>query len=110
MRKSTRGLLLSSAILAIAMPAQAQIEDEIIVTATKRAESLQDVSLSVSAFGEEQIERAGLDDVSRLELVVPGVNFSFAGNDAKFNVRGANSSNTFGDKCLYRWRICGWRL
>ncbi len=97
MRKSTRGLLLSSAILAIAMPAQAQIEDEIIVTATKRAESLQDVSLSVSAFGEEQIERAGLDDVSRLELVVPGVNFSFAGNDAKFNVRGANSSNTFGD-------------
>ena len=30
-------------------------------------------------------------------VLVSGVNFSFAGNDAKFNVRGANSSNTFND-------------
>ncbi len=86
-------------MVSAALPVHAQdaVVDEIIVTATKRAESLQDVSLSVSAFGEEAIERAGLDDVSRLELVTPGVNFAFAGNDAKFNVRGANSSNTFGD-------------
>ena len=39
----------------------------------------------------------GIDDVSRLELLVPGLNYAFAGNDAKFNVRGANSTNTFGD-------------
>lgn len=74
-----------------------QVIEEIVVTAEKREESIQDVSLSVSAFNEEALELGGIDDVSRLELLVPGLNYSFAGNDAKFNVRGANSTNTFGD-------------
>ena len=74
----------------------AQIE-EIVVTAEKREESLQDVSISVTAFNEEALELGGIEDVSRLELLVPGLNYAFAGNDAKFNVRGANSTNTFGD-------------
>lgn len=79
-----------------ATPAMAQL-DEIIVTAEKKAENVQDVSISVTALNEEMLELGGIDDVSRLELVTPGVNFAFAGNDAKFNVRGANSTNTFGD-------------
>ncbi|MEM7220674.1 MAG: TonB-dependent receptor [Pseudomonadota bacterium] len=74
-----------------------QVIEEIIVTAEKRSESIQDVSISVTALGEEQLDLGGIDDVSRLELLVPGLNYAFAGNDAKFNVRGANSSNTFGD-------------
>lgn len=96
MRNSTKFLLLSSSLVVAAAPAHAQI-DEIIVTAEKRAENVQDVSLSVSAFDESKLKLAGIDDVSRLELVVPGINYAFAGNDAKFNVRGANSTNTFGD-------------
>ncbi len=86
--------LVASALLA--PTAFAQIE-EITVTAEKREESLQDVSISVSAFNEEALELGGITDVSRLELLVPGMNYAFAGNDAKFNVRGANSTNTFGD-------------
>ena len=78
------------------LTANAQLE-EIIVTAEKRSENVQDVSISVTALNEELLELGGIDDVSRLELVTPGVNFAFAGNDAKFNVRGANSTNTFGD-------------
>lgn len=95
---SLKGLLgaVSLTALLAGTPAYAQI-DEIIVTAERRAESVQDVSISVSAFNEKTLELGGIDDVSRLELVVPGVNFAFAGNDAKFNVRGANSTNTFGD-------------
>lgn len=95
---STRALIGGASIIAMmtATPAFAQI-DEIIVTAEKRAENVQDVGISVSAFNEKTLELGGIDDVSRLELVVPGVNFAFAGNDAKFNVRGANSTNTFGD-------------
>ncbi len=69
----------------------------IVVTAQKRAESIQDVSLSVQAFDSEGLQKGGITDVSRLELLVSGVNFSFTGNDAKFNVRGANSTNTFAD-------------
>ncbi len=96
--KTTKILATSVSALAIfaAAPAYAQI-DEIIVTAEKRAENVQDVSISVTALNEEMLELGGIDDVSRLELVTPGVNFAFAGNDAKFNVRGANSTNTFGD-------------
>lgn len=71
--------------------------EEVLVTAEKREENLQDVSISVSAFNEKALERGGIEDVSRLELLVPGLNYAFAGNDAKFNVRGANSTNTFGD-------------
>ena len=80
-----------------AVSAQEQVIEEVVVTAERREESIQDVSVSVSAFGEEALQLGGIDDVSRLELLVPGVNYAFAGNDAKFNVRGANSTNTFGD-------------
>ena len=95
---STKAILAGVSAIAIlsSAPAYAQI-DEIIVTAEKRAENVQDVSISVTALNEELLQLGGIDDVSRLELLVPGVNFSFAGNDAKFNVRGANSTNTFGD-------------
>lgn len=88
--------ILVSGLMVIAPTANAQIE-EIVVTAEKREESIQDVSISVSAFNEEGLKLGGIDDVSRLELLVPGLNYAFAGNDAKFNVRGANSTNTFGD-------------
>jgi iron complex outermembrane receptor protein len=71
--------------------------EEVVVTASKREESLQDVGMSVSAFGAEELQLGGIDDVSRLELVVPGLNYAFSGNDAKFNVRGANSTNTYLD-------------
>ncbi|MEL6198956.1 MAG: TonB-dependent receptor [Pseudomonadota bacterium] len=94
-----KALAVPAAILmtyASIMPAQAQLE-EIVVTAERREESLQDVSVSVSAFNEEALQLGGITDVSRLELLVPGLNYAFAGNDAKFNVRGANSTNTFGD-------------
>ena len=91
-----RFALFFTLIFAFAIPAVAQIE-EIVVTAEKREESLQDVSISVTALNEELLELGGIDDVSRLELLVPGLNYAFAGNDAKFNVRGANSTNTFGD-------------
>lgn len=95
---STKAILAGVSAIAIlsSAPAYAQI-DEIIVTAEKREENVQDVSISVTALNEKLLELGGIDDVSRLELVTPGVNFAFAGNDAKFNVRGANSTNTFGD-------------
>ena len=72
-------------------------DDVIIVTAQKREERSQDVSASISAFNEKSLARGGITDVSRLALLVPGANFSFTGNDAKLNVRGSNSNNTFGD-------------
>jgi len=86
-----------SALSVIAAPAALAQVDTIVVTAEKREENVQDVSLSIQAFDEDGLAKAGIDDVSRLEFLVSGVNFAFVGNDAKFNVRGANSTNTFAD-------------
>ena len=95
---SKKAIIAGVSALAIlsSVPATAQI-DEIIVTAEKREENVQDVSISVTALNERLLELGGIDDVSRLEFMVPGVNYAFVGNDAKFNVRGANSTNTYGD-------------
>ena len=110
MRKMSSRLLVSVSLgtltmyvpsTASAQEAEAEADDRgtnvIIVTANKREQNLQDISSSIQAFDAEALDRAGVTDVSRLELITSGVNYSFTGNDAKFNVRGANSSNTFGD-------------
>ena len=95
--------VLAAALGAVVAPAATAQNDaklkleEVVVTASKREESLQDVGLSISAFDAEALQFAGINDVSRLELVVPGLNYAFVGNDAKFNVRGANSTNTYLD-------------
>ncbi len=68
MTKNIVALLGTAASLAlIAGPAFAQ-DDEIIVTATKRAQSLQDVPFSVNAQTEDDIQKTGsqnLEDISR---------------------------------------------
>lgn len=85
--------------LAVSVPAAAQDGglDEVIVTATKRAENAQDIGVTVNAFNEEAMERGGIQDISRLELTTPGLSFAQRGNDFKPTIRGANSENTFRD-------------
>jgi len=64
--------------------------DEIVVTARKVEERLQDIPLSIRAFGAEQIDRQGiarLEDVARL---VPGLTFDLGAfpNDTRPAIRG----------------------
>lgn len=47
--------------------------EEVIVTAQKRAESLQEVPSSISAFGAEDIENAGWGDIDQLQHAMPSV-------------------------------------
>ena len=67
--------------------------DEIIVTAQRREENLQNVPISVSAFGTEQIAAKGLTDVSRLEGLVPGFTFGRSGVDARPAIRGVRTES-----------------
>jgi iron complex outermembrane recepter protein len=53
--------------------------EEIVVTAQKRSEAIQDVPIAISAFTAETIERQGLDDALDLQLQVP--NLLIVGND-----------------------------
>jgi iron complex outermembrane receptor protein len=48
---------------------------EVIVTAQRRAESLQDVPVAISALTEEQLAQRDIKDVSDIALVTPGVSY-----------------------------------
>src|SRR5690606_31936961 len=49
--------------------------DDIVVTARKREESVQDVPLSVTAIGGEQFKARGLTELADLSLVTTGLSF-----------------------------------
>jgi iron complex outermembrane recepter protein len=67
--------------------------DEIVVTAQRREENLQDVPISVSAFGAKQIAEKGLTDISRLEGLVPGFTFGRSGVDVRPAIRGVRTES-----------------
>lgn len=53
---------------------QGAIQD-IVVTARRRAESLQDAPVTVTAFGSEELMAKGINDFARLAQATPGINF-----------------------------------
>ena len=67
--------------------------EEVLVTAEKRSESVQDVSASITALSPEMMARAGIDDVTRLEHIVPGMRMGMSGNEARIAIRGTRSNN-----------------
>ena len=52
--------------------AQQMVLEEIVVTARKRDESLQDIPLSISAFSVDQLRDKGIDNVHELAEATPG--------------------------------------
>jgi iron complex outermembrane receptor protein len=103
MKISKMRLLATTAPLAAVLlctPSYAQVEasdgagiEEIIVTAQRREENLQDVPISVSAFTAEQMAARGTNDISRLEGQVPGFTFGRSGSDARPAIRGVRTEN-----------------
>ncbi len=75
--------------LLMATPAQAQTSDgiigleEIVVTARKRSENLQDVPISISAFSAEALQATGASSLGDLYASVP--NFEFVNSGFLFN-------------------------
>lgn len=56
--------------------------DEIIVTAQRRAQSLQSVPVTVQAFTNEMIAARGLEQISDLAVVTPGLNIAQSSSGA----------------------------
>ncbi len=93
-------LMGTSVLVAASMlaPAIAQ-DDEIIVTATKREQTLQEVPISVSVTDKTTIERARIQDILDLQSVVPSLRVSQLQNSAQTNfiIRGfGNGANNAG--------------
>jgi len=84
-------------------PAMADEEQlqEIIVTATRRAASAQDIPISITAVSGSSLEEAGIRDIGSLMQSVAGVNFDdkgpFSGTSASMLIiRGLNSDANAG--------------
>lgn len=67
----------------VSAPVFAEIE-EIIVTAQKRSESIQDVPMSITAFSGDELARRGIVDVTGIAQSVP--NFDIPSSNASRNV------------------------
>lgn len=79
-------------VLGAAGGAQAQgALEEIVVTAQKRDQSLQDVSVAVTAVSGDEIKALGITDAFRLEILAPGLHLGMSGADPRPALRGART-------------------
>ena len=114
MRSLHNRLLLGGALMSLfaadmAVMAQDLALEEIVVTARKRDESIQDIPLSVTAFGSEQLREQQITDVEDMLQFVPGVHMSnhtgnrnnpairFRAIDPPSSVRSTQTSSAFVD-------------
>ncbi|MBT4520803.1 MAG: TonB-dependent receptor [Halieaceae bacterium] len=88
--------LFSPATLAQTGSQEALILEEILVTATRRTERLQDVPMSVSAFGSDFLQDSGINDLTNLDEYTPNLKITPGqGTPAtSFRIRGIGSVGT----------------
>lgn len=102
------GLCAGISLMALSAPAMAQdatqtpendetseAPGEIIVTASRRAERLQDVPLAVSAISGEQLAEGGFQTLTDIQYQFSGVQFGTSPNDSGFRLRGVGSAGGF---------------
>ncbi len=84
---------------AISGGAQAQVLEEVVVTAQKREQNIQDVGVSITALSGDQIEALGLRSSEDIAAQTPGlIATSFSGDSSVsiFSIRGV-AQNDFAD-------------
>jgi outer membrane receptor protein involved in Fe transport len=88
--------------------AQTASDDEIIVTATRRAESVQDIPFNISAVSAAELEEIGITDLAELSSWVPGFHIVNGGGREEdglvirgLNADGLGASNNNGTVATY---------
>lgn len=77
---------------AIAQEAPPASSEEIVVTAMKRSQNLQDIPAAVSAVSGEALQARGLVDVQTITQAVPSVNFGQHAGTTLISIRGVGST------------------
>lgn len=85
------GVLTASTLLAGA--AQAQMLEEVVVTAQKRTESLQDVPISITAVSGEKMADSGVFKIEDLQLFTPNLSMTETGISTQIYIRGIGTGN-----------------
>jgi len=107
--KLTASLLaLPMGMAPFAVSAQAQVNDEIIVTATRRAESVQDIPINIAAVSAQELEGIGITDLAQLSAWVPGFHIIDSGGREQdgivirgLNADGLGAANNNGTVATY---------
>jgi len=98
--KVVRSILIAVMVASVNTIAMAQVNDtkddkdvllidEIIVTARNREETLQDIPLSITAFGRDDIKKRSIEELSDVARFTPGFSFEdFSGGFATPIIRG----------------------
>ena len=84
-------LALAMAMLPMAGQAQEFALEEIVVTAQKREQSLQDVPLSVQAISADKLEQNSVSSISDISNLAPGVSFSNIDDGGNLAIRGVGT-------------------
>lgn len=105
MNKPFSKKVLSTAIIAASatytsayVAAQQTALEEVLVTATRRAQSMQEVPYNISAITGDELSEAGISSAADLFRTVPGVNFIEQGprsgvNNSNLIIRGINAED-----------------
>ena len=77
------------------METNAQVIEEIVVSATKRDESLQDVNIAVNAFTGQDLDQLGWEDITSIANQAPNVDVKYAwGNSMPiYTIRGVGMNS-----------------
>ena len=89
------GLAIQSTSVQAQEATSGAVLEEVVVTANRRTESVLDVPYNITALSADQLEAAGVSDISGMIRMVPGLSTfdegpRVSGNRNNFNIRGLN--------------------
>jgi iron complex outermembrane recepter protein len=73
-----------------------EVQDEIVVTAQRRSERLQDVPISITVLSASQLANSGIQDTRDLPLLTPGLRVDSVGTYVQPAIRGVTTTLTSG--------------
>src|SRR5579872_458868 len=92
--------LIATSLIGMAEAADEQLLEEVIVTAQKRSENLQDVPMSISVLDSKELEERGVTSFIDYGTSVPNLGFGYSGfgfSQARaISIRGVSGTNTTG--------------
>ena len=96
MRLPGNAFLKALALLPLLVPfnANSQVLEEVVVTAQKREQNIQDVGIAITAFSGEQLEQLGVTNTTEITQQSPGLQlFTYTPSLVVFNIRGVSQNN-----------------
>ncbi len=93
--KITKGFIWGFATFVLVVtPALAQVLEEVVVTAQKREQNIQDIGIAITAFTGEQLDQLNFQDSTQIQTLTAGLHLSTlnGGQTRHFTIRGVTQN------------------